>query len=107
LAAHANQDLLDAITSIADEFEGVGERPLAFSIEVVGARRGKNPLVRDATRMSGLYARNTTAPNRSSAAIDERARTRESVGREQPCSRPRTLRSATSGGNGVEGRKSA
>ena len=57
--AHANKDLMDVITTIAGEFAGVGERPVAFSIEVVGARRGKNPLVRDEiARISGEAVRN-------------------------------------------------
>jgi PAS domain S-box-containing protein len=57
--AHANKDLLETIRSVADEFTGVAGRAISFSIEVVGVRRGKNPLVRDEiARISGEALRN-------------------------------------------------
>ncbi len=43
----ADRDLLEVIRSVADEFTGIGRQPTAFSIEVIGVRRAKNPLVRD------------------------------------------------------------
>jgi signal transduction histidine kinase len=45
--AAPERDLLDVVRSVADEFTGVGRQPTAFSIEVIGVRRRKNPLVRD------------------------------------------------------------
>jgi signal transduction histidine kinase len=57
--ASGDRDLIDAIRSVAEEFAGVTGQPTAFSIEVVGARRGKNPLVREeVARIAGEALRN-------------------------------------------------
>jgi PAS domain S-box-containing protein len=58
-AGDAHKDLIHALRTVADEFAGTGERPAAFSIEVIGMRRGKNPLVREEiARIAGEALRN-------------------------------------------------
>jgi signal transduction histidine kinase len=57
--AAPERDLLDALRSVADEFTGVGRQPTAFSMEVIGVRRRKNPLARDEiARVTGEALRN-------------------------------------------------